>query len=146
MDRKDFLEGLRRYLAPEVSAEVVQENIRYYERYITEEVIKGRREEEIVEELGDPWVLAKTIIDMQGSNSEYEEVYEAKQEKKSSYGNVKSIQIDSWWKKIGMILCIVGVLFVIFSVVTGIIRFLLPIILPLFLIVTLYRLIFGQRR
>lgn len=146
MDRKDFLEGLRRYLAPEVSAEVVQENIRYYERYITEEVIKGRREEEIVEELGDPWILAKTIIDMQGSNSEYEEVYEAKQEKKSSYGNVKSIQIDSWWKKLGMILCIVGVLFVIFSVVTGIIRFLLPIILPLFLIVTLYRLIFGQRR
>jgi hypothetical protein len=45
----------------------LQENLKYYNDYIEGEVKKGRSEQEVINELGDPWALAKTIIDMQES-------------------------------------------------------------------------------
>lgn len=35
----------------------------YYDNYIQEEVRKGRTEADVIAELGDPWVIARTIID-----------------------------------------------------------------------------------
>ena len=146
MDRKDFLEGLRAYLEPEVSAQVVQENINYYERYITEEVVKGRREEAVVEELGDPWILAKTIIDMEEAKNHSENVYEAEAEDVYNERRVRTVQFDSWWKKFVMVFCIIGIVVLLFSLITGLIRLLVPVLLPVVLVVTVYRLITGNRR
>lgn len=144
MDRREFLEGLRSYLEPEVSAEIVRDNINYYERYITEEVIKGRREEAVVEELGDPWVIAKTIIDMQENAGTHEEVYESTFEENRDYGRVRTVKFDSFWKKLLLILVVIGIIFLVISIITGIIGLLAPIAIPVLLVVTIYN--FFKRR
>ena len=52
---------LRRDLNGDVPSAVVEENIRYYDSYITDEVNKGRWEEEVIAEIGDPRLIAKNI-------------------------------------------------------------------------------------
>ena len=64
MNRDEFLRTLREALSGEISPNIIEENIRYYDAYIADEVRKGRTEEEVIEELGGARVIAKTIIDV----------------------------------------------------------------------------------
>lgn len=66
MEKQEFLEMLRLALNGRVSAEIVADNVRYYEDYINIEVRKGRSEEEILAQLGDPRLLARTIVQTHG--------------------------------------------------------------------------------
>ena len=63
MNRDEFLRTLREALSGEIPPNIIEENIRYYDAYIADEVRKGRTEEEVIEELGGARVIAKTIID-----------------------------------------------------------------------------------
>ena len=60
MRKTEFLQELREALDGEVSASVIQSNISYYDQYISQEAAKGRREEEVIEEIGSPRLIAKT--------------------------------------------------------------------------------------
>ena len=62
MTKQEFLEKLRLALNGKVPANVITENIRYYEDYINTEIRKGRSEEEVLAALGDPRLIARTII------------------------------------------------------------------------------------
>ncbi len=62
MTKQDFLEELKNALSGEVPAEVLMDSYRYYANYIEEELRNGRREEEILEELGKPSLIARSII------------------------------------------------------------------------------------
>lgn len=68
MGKQEFLEKLRLALNGRVSAEIVADNIRYYEDYINIEIRKGRSEEEILAQLGDPRLLARTIVQTNGGS------------------------------------------------------------------------------
>jgi len=66
MTRHEFIGGLREALAEEMPGEgiprrVIDENVRFYNRYIDDELAKGRSENDIFAELGDPRLIAKTI-------------------------------------------------------------------------------------
>jgi len=63
MNSEQFLNELEEALSGSISPSSVTENIRYYEEYIATERRKGRTDEEIMEELGDPRLIARTIID-----------------------------------------------------------------------------------
>ena len=63
MRKDEFLQILRRALNGEVPPSVVEETIRYYDDYITQESRKGASEEEVIAEIGDPRLIAKTIED-----------------------------------------------------------------------------------
>ncbi len=63
MTKEQFLSSLEEALTGNVSPSLINENIRYYEEYIETEKRKDRTEEEILEELGDPRLIAKTISD-----------------------------------------------------------------------------------
>ncbi len=63
MLEKEFLEELENALSGSLSPALVNENIRFYEEYIETEKRKGRNEWEIMDELGDPRLIARTIID-----------------------------------------------------------------------------------
>ena len=63
MNKEEFLHQLTVALNLNVSDRRIHEQLAYYDHYITEEVKKGRSEEEVVAELGSPRLLAKTIID-----------------------------------------------------------------------------------
>lgn len=66
MTQNEFLTTLRKALNGQVSPEIVSENLSYYQSYIAGEMNKGRNEEEILDELGDPRLIARTIIDADG--------------------------------------------------------------------------------
>ncbi len=59
MDKNEFLSQLRQSLSGEVSADVIEQNIRYYDQYIP----SGEEADSVLGELGDPRLIAKTIIE-----------------------------------------------------------------------------------
>ena len=66
MNKQDFIDRLRMALNGRVSPGLVMDNVNYYEDYINTEVRKGRTEEEVLESLGDPRLIARTIIQTNG--------------------------------------------------------------------------------
>ena len=65
MRKEEFLEKLRARLSQTMSQQEVTAQIRYYENYIQEQMQNGRSEEEVLTELGDPLLIAKTLMDVQ---------------------------------------------------------------------------------
>ncbi len=64
MTKREFLEQLQKMLARELDAGEVAENVRYYSEYIDNAVHKGKSEEQVLSELGDPRMIARTILDV----------------------------------------------------------------------------------
>ena len=63
MSRQDFLQDMKEALEGEVSPSAVQDNLRYYENYFREQNAAGRSDEEILAELGDARLIARTILE-----------------------------------------------------------------------------------
>lgn len=61
MNKKEFLDILRQSLVGEVDNVVIEQNIRFYSEYIGSH--NDKSEEEIIDEIGDPRLIAKTIIE-----------------------------------------------------------------------------------
>ena len=61
MSKKEFIDLLRESLEGEVDRKVLEQNVDYYNEYISSHSDKG--EEEVIREIGDPRLIAKTIID-----------------------------------------------------------------------------------
>ena len=117
MTKREFLDKLKKALVNDLSGSVIQENVNYYNDYITEEVRKGRRESDVIEELGDPWAIAKNIItseEMKGNTQESYDSYEPGRRRENSYeqdyGSESGYRgthvfgLDTWWKKLVLIL------------------------------------------
>lgn len=62
MSRQEFIEKLRMTLSGRMPSAAVADNVNYYEDYINMEIRKGRTEEDVLASLGDPRLIAKTII------------------------------------------------------------------------------------
>ena len=144
MNRSEFLDKLREALENDLSGPVVRENIEYYDSYIQSEVRNGKTEQEVLDMLGDPWMIARTIIDTDENEREYygsasgtyssvQNTYtEEEEEQNNSHPILHLIGIDTWWKRILFFAGIVIVLFIIVAVITGLIAAVLPFALPLF--------------
>lgn len=63
MSKNEFIQGLEAALSGNVPPETVRENLIYYRDYIRTELEKGRTEQDIMDELGDPRLIARTIMD-----------------------------------------------------------------------------------
>ena len=57
------MQGVKSELEGRVPYSVIQENLRYYDSYIMEEAAKGQTEDEVIESLGGPRIIARTIVD-----------------------------------------------------------------------------------
>ncbi|MCD8221577.1 MAG: DUF1700 domain-containing protein [Clostridiales bacterium] len=164
MNRLEFLQKLQDSLSGEIPPESVRENLRYYNSYIRDEKQKGREEEEILEELGDPRLIARTIIDTtpgagNGGFQNYRggfgygdmDGYEAEsggysEETGDSQGEPRTsihyYDLNKWyWKLLGIVVA-VGLLMLVFAIFTGILTILIP-ILPMLVIVMAIMWIFG---
>lgn len=143
MSKNDFLTKLREALEMDLPSRKIEEQIAFYRRYINEEVGKGRRETEVLEELGDPWVIARNILSAEEREEHDSYVYEKSDHtygrEESSYNNIRIFQIDSWWKKAILIIVILAVLSLLLSVVTGIVRLIMPIAIPIIVILLLVK-------
>lgn len=131
MYHNKFLSSLREALEGNMSEQAIKDNIQYYKTYIEDEVKKGRTEKEVIEELGDPWIIAKTLIESPGGEQTYESTvddnvnrYEEQQNKVHIFG------LDTWWKKLLLILIVLGFGFLIGTLLVGAVRLVLPILIP----------------
>lgn len=75
MTKQEFLDELRQALSGEVSPESIMDSYRYYATYIEDEMRGGKSEEQVVEELGKPSLIARSIIAAQTGEREVDEVY-----------------------------------------------------------------------
>lgn len=75
MTKQEFLDELRQALSGEVSPESIMDSYRYYATYIEDEVRGGKSEEQVVEELGKPSLIARSIIAAQTGEREADEIY-----------------------------------------------------------------------
>lgn len=69
MSKQEFLNSLRATLGSELGAAAAEENVKYYEEYINAEIRVGKSEEEVLASLGNPKLIARSIIDA-GKNGE----------------------------------------------------------------------------
>ena len=149
MDKFEFLEKLKEALVQDLNPQAVQENLNYYSQYISDEAQGGMSEQQVVDSLGDPWMIARTIIDTQSTQGQSEYVYESprpsQEQRKTTGGSLRVFGLDTWWKKLLVILCIVGVICVIFAIVSGIVSLVAPILIPVLVILIVMRLIKGKR-
>ncbi len=151
MKKQEFMKELRESLYHEVSDQEYTNSIQYYSDYIDEAIASGQAEEEVIDQLGNPRLLAKTIIDVKGNEAKdnaddfvYQEEREYKEEdpfqKVQKQWYHKDIQIK-WYEKLGIIL--VGIVFVL--IVLGILGVALSIlwniVLPIVVIVVIFKLI-----
>ena len=74
MNKDEFLRRLEEALSGEVPASVIRDNLNYYADYLSQELGKGRTMDEIIEEIGEPNIVARTIIDSAEAAGETGEV------------------------------------------------------------------------
>ena len=160
MNKQEFVDRLRMALNGRVSPGVVMDNVRYYEDYINTEIRKGRTEQEVLESLGDPRLIARTIIQTNGGdnrsgyrntvygNGEYREAAGQNTQdayENSNYGGYgtgqnkttdKTIKIPAWvWAILGILAVIL-----IFSAVFSVLAFLAPVLIPIVVVLFLVKL------
>ena len=84
MTRQEFIRKLQEALNGKLDAATIQDHLKFYDDYIIEEMRKGKSEQEVLELLGDPWAIAKTIVDASDGTDE-EVVYENRSPFNNSY-------------------------------------------------------------
>ena len=109
------------------------DNVNYYEDYINTEIRKGRTEEEVLESLGDPRLIARTIIQTNGGDnrSGYRNTVYGNGEYREAAGSTvhQSYNGDG-----NGILVVVLVISAVFSVLSFLAPVLIPILVVLFLV------------
>lgn len=157
MTKQEFVDRLRIALKGNVSDTLVADYVNYYEEYISSEVHKGRCEREVLETLGEPRLIARTIIQTNTIDSEgagdhrYDNTntYQQSDSYRQS-GNVRThyeqmsanskggklIRIPGWAWMVLVFLIIILIIWFVMSVLS----FLAPIIVPVLLVVFLVKL------
>ena len=167
MTKQEFLQGLEERLTAEGAFQLVRENREFYSKYIDGEVAKGRTEEEVLEELGDPSLIGRTILEAAGydidgvpdtnpggdanareqdagfgnysggSSRRYESTMETGGEEPFG-GRVFRTEGAGAWLMIGAVILIL-VLVILF--VLGLFWILSPILIPILLVLWIFRLL-----
>ena len=138
MTKYEFINKLQAALENELNSNKVLENVNYYNDYIDSEIRSGRIESEVIAELGDPWAIAKTILQTE-TTSEYgyddsSYVSQDRERERQKGPKVHVFGIDTWWKKLALILGIIGIVMLVVTVIGGLISLLVPIVIPVIVI------------
>ncbi len=158
MRQEEFLNMFQEVLTGKVSDGIIQENITYYRGYIDREIRNGRTEEEVLQSLGDPRLLAKTIEESH-KFANGDGGYESEQSGWSFQGNRNSQSVSGSGKNaetglkktlniqgiLGLIVVAVIVLAVI-SLIFSVISYFAPVIIIGVVGVFVYRAITGDGR
>lgn len=146
MSRREFLEILRSQLSGQMSQGKAAAHVRYYEDYIQSQVHNGRSEEEVLAELGDPRLIARTLIDTDDGTEVYdesgytEESYGADDYADSSAGSTigrtRSYKLDlsTWYGKAIVIAVAVVIVILLTTVLVAVAPFLITFGVILYLI------------
>lgn len=156
MSKREFLNRLKEALENGLDSRTVQENMDFYRSYIEEEAGNGRSEEEVLEELGDPWVIAQSVISMAESRSAAEGVYgsgdvygEGWSGSSGGQGysdtRLHTYKAGGWWRRLLFLLGVIGIVLIVFAVIGGLISLVMPVLLPVLVVIMVMRLIRRMR-
>ncbi len=90
MTQKEFLDTLYEQLSDQIPDAKASAHTQYYQEYIRNEIRNGKNEQDVLHSLGDPRLIAKTLIDTGAEpdsrfESSQEEVYHSDQSKHRRY-------------------------------------------------------------
>ncbi len=152
MDRGEFLSLLRESLEGVIPMEEVEKNITFYRNYFEE---AGKPEQEVIEELGDPRLIARTIIDAyKASKGPMADYYT--EQARSEYSRERSGQYEgsenraegglAWYEKALGWIILIGILAVVLVLVANVIGIFVGFVLPVLLVVILVKIMIEQFR
>ncbi len=152
MEKQEFLMVLRECLSGEVPEQEVNNSIRYYEEYLSNG--SGKSLEEKLEELGEPRLIAKTIIDTymlshedeayKGYSHSYEERYtEQEYSERTRDAGVRyySWSTMAWYQKLLVLVIGCVVLSVLVSMIVLGVNIFFKLALPVLMILFAIRMI-----
>lgn len=148
MNKEQFIDTLRRALYGKIDDYTLQDHIRYYEDYIRQEMGKGRTEQEVLQELGDPRLLARTIVET-SSLKNPDTVYTVDEEGQNSYGTSEDrvkIHTFTGWKATLLMVVVMAAIILFVVAILGLAFYLLPIILVVGAVIWLFRWLTGSGR
>ena len=138
VNRAEFLSILRESLEGNMPKEDVEANLRYYRDYFAQ---SEHSDKEVCEELGDPRLIAKSLIDayMASKGSDANQYMDqARSEYSQTYGETYGQETENGISKLFRYL-IIGA-----GIVVFLLRFALVILVPIALIVIALKLIRGD--
>ncbi|WP_167955635.1 HAAS signaling domain-containing protein [Anaerosporobacter faecicola] len=158
MSKEEFIKELRESLYTEVSSLEIENNVRYYSQYIDNQVKSGKTIEQVMYELGDPRLIARTIIETSKlgkgtthSSADYSYQNDYKESVNSYSDNEDGYQHSYTFNgKLPLRYRILAIVFVILFVIllvflgTIAIRLFITIGIPLLLVYFVYRLITNR--
>lgn len=106
--------------------------------YIRQEMNRGRSEQEVLEELGDPRLIARTILETSGMKAPEVEYTIDEEPADHEEGDVK-VHTFSGWKATLMMALIAAAVIAMIVLVLGLAIYLLPVIIAVMLISWLLR-------
>ena len=148
MSREEFLRVFQETLVGKVSNQIIHENLNYYSNYFNEQIRNGKSEAEIINMLGDPRLLAKTIEDSSNFAADEAKTRDFNTKKTTSeqnyYGEnkIKKIKLPGW----AIAAIIIAVIVVIMMIVFKVIAFFMPLIITVFVAGFIYKFIRNMFR
>jgi uncharacterized membrane protein len=138
MDEQEFLDILRKSLVNKIPESEIDNNINYYNNYISSSNTQGTTKEERLTELGDPRLIARTIVDAykmsknsihspyrNQNTTEYEDssYSDEKENNHNNQGRAWNVKFHStnmpWYQKIIGVLILV-LIFIIVIIIGGV--------------------------
>lgn len=173
MNKEEFLRELEEALAGDVPEAVIRDNLSYYGSYLSQEMAKGRSVEEIVGEIGEPFIIAKTIIEHSeavgetagdGGYGSYQDSYGDggsrgqyqggsaggnrgyEEQNQRPFSNMHYIDLNKWYWKLLIGIVLFMVVSFVFRLVGGIFVLLIRFAGPLMMFFLVYWIIKGFKR
>lgn len=139
MNKKEFLDILYEQLIDQLPPDRASAHIQYYQSYIEEELRKGLTSDEIFQKLGDPRLIAKTLIDTETESVSKSQVIDEQTNRGSESSEIPRhhhyrLDLSTWYGKLIVILAAAVAVALLFMVLSFMIPFLLAAAVILFLI------------
>ena len=155
MTKEEFIKVLRESLYTEITSIEIENNVRYYNEYIDNQIRSGKTIDQVMAELGDPRLIARTIIETSKlgktnynniHNNTYQDAYTDTDDSHNNNGHGYSRtytfdgKIPLRYRILGIAVLILIVMFIIFLGSIAI-RLFVSIGIPILLVYFLIRLI-----
>ena len=141
MNRTEFLDTLRCQLTGQMHEGKVAAHVRYYEDYIQSQVRSGRNEQDVLAELGDPRLIARTLLDTDVDNGQldYEEYSTYSSDDCQDSGNscrehVHVWRFDTWYSKLLGVVLMLIIVFLLLHILVAVIPFFAVLAVILFIV------------
>ena len=167
MSKEEYLRGLEEALKGEVPGSVIRDNLNYYNSYLSQEISKGRTMEDIISEIGEPRIVARTIIDSCEAAGETEDGYGSYEDtgfgdsryddsryddgrysgsKRQTTGELHYIDLNKWYWKLLAVVIVIAFFTLVLTIIGGLLTLVIPLLPIIGIVILIMWLVQGPRR